>query len=130
MAEHRSSGAGMCVLVVDDDLEIRETVRQVLESEGYQVAAASDGAEALDLLHGGVVPRLILLDLMMPIMNGWQLREALRGDAKLETIPIVVFTGAGNAAANAESLQAAGYITKPVDLEPLLACVARFCRAA
>jgi CheY-like chemotaxis protein len=117
-----------CVLVVDDDLEIRETMRQILEVEGYQVAVASNGANALDLLHRGLAPRLILLDLMMPVMNGWELREALQRDSRLKTIPIVVFTGDGSAAAKAESGHAAGYITKPIDLEPLLACVAGFCR--
>jgi CheY-like chemotaxis protein len=119
--------AEKCILIVDDDVDIRETIRDVLEDEGYRVIVASDGANALGLLRRGVVPRLILLDLMMPVMNGWEFREELQRDPALSAIPIVVLTGDGSAAAKAEALHAASYVRKPVDLEPLLACIARLC---
>jgi CheY-like chemotaxis protein len=114
------------VLVVDDDVDIRETIRDALEFAGYRVLVASDGASALELLRRGEAPRVILLDLMMPIMNGWEFRAELTKDPALSAIPVVVLTGDGSAAAKAEAMQAASHITKPIDLEPLLACIARF----
>ena len=68
---------GAPILIVEDDADVRDTMVQVLESEGFSVRATRDGREALDALRAGLRPRLILLDLMMPVMNGWQFREQM-----------------------------------------------------
>jgi len=115
------SAPGKHLLVVEDDRDIRESVIEVLEDEGYVVSSASDGQQALALLRGGATrPHLILLDLMMPVMNGFQFREEQRRDAALADIPVVVITADVNARAKAESLGAAGFIQKPVKIQPLL----------
>jgi CheY-like chemotaxis protein len=109
------------VFVVEDDRDIRESVVEVLEDEGYVVSAASDGREGLLLLRRATPkPDLILLDLMMPIMNGFQFREEQRKDPELAAIPVVVITADVNARAKAESLGAAGFVQKPVKIQPLL----------
>jgi CheY-like chemotaxis protein len=79
-------------LIVDDDASIREALRQVLEGEGFTSIAASNGAEALARLAGGPVPRLILLDLMMPVMDGETTLATLKRDARYRDIPVVVMT--------------------------------------
>src|ERR1700733_13792148 len=83
------------VLVVDDDHDIRGTLSQVLEDEGYSTAAASDGREALRLLRAGLRPCIIFLDLSMPGMDGWDFRADQMADPDLRTIPVVVITAAG-----------------------------------
>jgi CheY-like chemotaxis protein len=82
------------VLIVEDDDDIRETLQQVLEQEGYVVDTAAHGREALEHLHNGHRPDVILLDLMMPVMDGWQFREAQQHDPQLATIPVVILTAA------------------------------------
>jgi CheY-like chemotaxis protein len=82
------------VLVVDDDEAIREATRLLLEEEGYVVEEARDGAEAMERLAAEPVPALILLDLMMPVMNGSAMLEALEAHADLSQIPVVIMTAA------------------------------------
>src|SRR3954470_12387725 len=85
------------VLVVDDDPDIRESVRLVLEDEGYEVEEAADGAAALALLRAATTrPDVILLDLMMPVMNGWQFRAAQLADDDLADIPVIVLSADSN----------------------------------
>ncbi len=114
------------VLFVDDDADIREGVVLLLEDAGFCVATAGDGREALELLRSGAPPpALIVMDLMMPEMNGWELREHLLRDAALAAIPIVVVTGDTRAEHRAEQLGAAGYLAKPFDGAALLEMVSR-----
>jgi CheY-like chemotaxis protein len=109
------------ILVVDDDADIRDTLAQVLEDEGYQVSSASNGLEALERLRtSSTIPALILLDLMMPVMNGWQFNEERKKDGRLGGIPLVVVTAAGDARDRAASIQAVRIIQKPIRLEDLL----------
>ncbi len=119
------------ILVVDDDLEIRETLRDVLEEEGYRVESAANGAEALLLLRRPdappVSPDLILLDLMMPEMNGWQFCEAQRGDPALSSIPVLIISAASLGAARG-SVAGNPLLKKPIELERLLAAVERYAR--
>jgi CheY-like chemotaxis protein len=111
------------ILVVDDNHDIRELVREILEFEGYVVVTASNGKEALERLGGVDLPSLILLDLMMPTMNGWEFRAEQLKDLRLASIPLVVLTGDGNASEKARVLRATSYIMKPVHLDSLLAIV-------
>jgi CheY-like chemotaxis protein len=109
------------ILVVDDDADIRDTLAQVLEDEGYRVVCASNGLEALEMLRSDpAIPALILLDLMMPVMNGWQFNEERRKDDRLARIPLVVVTAAGDARDRAASIKAVRIIQKPIRLEDLL----------
>ena len=109
------------LLVVDDDRGIRETLGEVLRDERYSVLLARDGGEALELLAAGPVPRLILLDLAMPGMDGASFLERQRSDPRLQRIPVVVFS----ADDRAPRTGAAGWLRKPVDLGDLLDTVAR-----
>ena len=114
------------VLLIDDDADIRAIVAQVLELEGYRVHTACDGAQALKNMRLGPPPRLILLDLMMPGMNGWQFRRAQLADPTLATIPVVVLSGGGGLSAEPDDIGAAGFLRKPIDLTTLLEVVDRF----
>jgi CheY-like chemotaxis protein len=108
------------VLVVDDEVDIRQAVSEVLADEGHQVTAAGDGAEALVMVRD-FQPQLILLDLMMPGMSGWEFRRLQKDDPDLSTIPVVVLSALGKDGA----LDAADYLQKPFDLEELLTAVRR-----
>jgi CheY-like chemotaxis protein len=116
-----------CVLVIDDDPAIREVVSTILALEGYPVVAAESGVEALKELRGGVRPCLILLDLRMPEMDGWELRALLKREPQLADIPVVVLSGDHDAAKAARSLSANGFLLKPVELTDLLHVVRRYC---
>jgi CheY-like chemotaxis protein len=105
------------ILVIEDDAAIRETLRLALEIEGYPVSTASNGQEGLSLLAKIPPPGLILLDLMMPVMNGWEFVEAIGRDRAFDMIPIVIITAFGDLVSSSESPPV---IRKPVDLAKLL----------
>ncbi len=111
------------VLVVDDDDELADVVRQVLRDAGHSVATVRHGAAALELTKH-ISPELILLDLSMPIMDGWSFVSQYRRNAK-RGARIVLLTGNQHAAEIARTLQADGYITKPFDMDDLVAIVER-----
>ena len=112
------------VLLVDDDMDIRETLRLLLEDAGYEVYVAENGREALELLTTStVLPGLILLDLMMPVMTGEEMLSALKAVNELASIPVTIVTASG---APRPKL-ASGLLTKPVDLDELLRIVAKHC---
>ncbi len=116
------------VLVVEDDRELREAVGSILQEEGCSVRSASNGAEALTLLRGQERPCIILLDLMMPVMNGWQFLEQRKSDVALEEIPVVVMSAyldmPGFAAPH---LPVEATLKKPLDLDRLLDLVNSHC---
>jgi CheY-like chemotaxis protein len=114
------------ILVVEDDPEIRESLCDVLDSEGYSVVAAANGREALDLLGEMGVPCLILLDLMMPVMGGGEFLGVLRSTDVIAKLPVVVVSAWHNQADQVRQ-QAQGFVNKPVALDCLLDVVARFC---
>ncbi len=111
------------IFVVDDDLDLRETLGELLTEEGYAIRLLENGRAALDLLRAGVRPRLILLDLMMPEMSGWEFREAQLQDEALRQIPVVVMTASRGF--DGVPLSAAEILLKPVGLTDILAAVER-----
>jgi len=118
------------VLVVEDDVDIRDALVGILREEGYATDAASNGVEALDRLRSDAPrPALILLDLMMPVMNGWQFRTAQKDDAALSDIPVIVISADASVRQKAESIGANGYLKKPIELDALLDLVAKYCAA-
>jgi CheY-like chemotaxis protein len=126
------SGESRCsgVLVVDDDADILEATQMVLEHTGHRVLTATDGQQALELLRAGQRPCLILLDLMMPVMDGWRFRAEQERDAALAEIPVVVLSGDGDAPNKASALHAAEHITKPISLDKLLELVRKYAGGA
>jgi len=111
------------LMIVDDDDEIREALEDVFAERGYSVIAASDGRQALARLEQGDRPDAIFLDLWMPVMNGWQLLEALAHNPQLNHIPCVVLTAARGQ--KARDLNVAEVLTKPVRLEQVLGLAER-----
>jgi len=113
------------VLIVEDDLDFRDHLAVLIRARGHEVELASDGEEALLRLHVGEPPSLILLDLMMPEMDGWTFRAHMLHDPKLAAIPIAVLSGAGNPG-EAEKLHIEHYLGKPVDLPALYRLIERY----
>lgn len=120
------------ILIVEDDADVSDALSLVLQDASYTVHCAGNGREALDHLRGGGrtdPPAVILLDLMMPVMNGHEFRAAQLADADLAGIPVLVLSGDGNVAQKAVAVHADGYLVKPVDVGTLLETVARHCRS-
>src|SRR4051812_12376876 len=92
----------------------------ILEVEGYEVTSAGNGREALDRLGGGPRPDLILLDLMMPVMTGWEFLDQRKQDPRLAAIPVVILSAVSDVAPDLGSLGAAACITKPIGEDRLL----------
>lgn len=108
------------ILVVEDDIDIREAIALLLADEGYEVACACDGSEALTYLHEGHTPALILLDIMMPVMDGYAFREAQKMEPALAAIPVVLLSASANLSQRARTLGAAAALEKPVQVEQLV----------
>jgi CheY-like chemotaxis protein len=116
------------VLVVDDDADIRQTVIEVLQESGHHATGASNGLEALERLRGTAeLPCVILLDLMMPEMDGEQFREEQLKDPLLSRIPVVVISAFRDSAERAKAMAAAGHLTKPVSLGALIGVINSVC---
>ena len=114
-----------CVLIVDDERDIRDAIAELLSEEGYEVHGASDGAEALTKARD-FHPGLVLLDLMMPGMDGWEFRDRQRVDPELAGIPVVVLSALGRV----PGVDAAAYLQKPFELDDLLTAVRVHAHAA
>jgi len=115
------------VLVVDDDARVRTALTTILRSQGYTVTTAASGKEALRYLKHNPPPCVILSDLVMPDINGPQLRMELERDPALASIPLVIMSGTHDTRAEAFFLNAAGHLSKPIRLAELLAVLQRFC---
>ena len=111
----------MSVLVVDDEDSIRDVVIAILEYAGYQAAGAVNGRDAIDCLKNNQGRfRLVLLDVMMPLMNAWDVLYEVRQDPALAAIPMIHMTAGSNARQKAMEQGAAGYLPKPIDIDALL----------
>ena len=116
------------VLIVDDDRNIREMLTEMLTDEGYAIATATDGLDALSQLRARPqVPCLILLDLMMPNMNGWEFCVAQQQDPRLSPIPVVVISARADLDRAVAQIPVAGHLSKPIDIDRLLHIVERHC---
>ena len=111
-------GNNATVLIVDDDQGIRQGLKALLETAGYQAVCAEDGWKALELLRAGLVPRCVVLDLMMPKLNGWDFMQELVNDARLPRIPNIVATAA--APHWGFPVPDAHVLRKPLDIDRLL----------
>ena len=118
------------VLVVDDEPAIRQLLDDLLSAEGHAVLSATDGRNALDKLRAGARPCVILLDLMMPLLDGWQTAQQLRSDPELRSIPFAVIAANPRYEADAYRMGAAAWLGKPVEIDALLETVEHLCQAA
>ena len=110
-------GTRPSVLLVEDDAEVRTSVAEILELEGFSVDTAVHGQQALDKLRSGAVPNVLLLDLMMPVMNGLELLQHLRAESELRAPPVIVLSA--NRGYEAEDLGVAAVVRKPFDIDEL-----------
>jgi len=114
------------VLIVEDDRDIREPMRELLQEEGFSVEVASTGTEALQMIQKSLAPGIILCDLMMPHMNGIEFVENLRAQDQAAAKRVVILSAANHAKTAAEKL-GVGFLRKPIDLEDLLKMVQQYC---
>ncbi len=113
------------VLIVEDDVDTREMLGRFLELEGFNVETAANGRQALDRLEAGPAASIIVLDLMMPVMDGWQFRREQARRESLANIPVIVVSAAGRD--RMHQIDANAFVSKPVDLEELLARIDEYC---
>jgi CheY-like chemotaxis protein len=113
------------VLIVEDDADLREMMAQLLTLEGYRSEAVANGREALEYLHNGNSPELILLDLMMPVMDGWEFRRRQQQDPALSNVPVVILSALDQS--RAAQMNGAAFLKKPLDFDHLLELVRRHC---
>lgn len=126
--DHLMSAAAP-VLVVDDDKDIRELICSSLAGEGYKTAFAGNGKEALAYLRSSEPrPGLILLDLMMPEMSGWEFRKLQQDDPAISGIPVAIITGVPGVEGKAAGIGVVDVLYKPSRVETLSALVSRFCK--
>ena len=112
------------LLIIEDDPDLRDALSELLSGEGYAVATAAEGEEGLERLHASPRPSLVLLDLMLPNMDGFEFRVRQLGDPEVADIPVVVFSGGGDLARKAAGLEPAASLMKPLDFDRLLDCIA------
>ena len=115
------------ILIVEDDAALREALSQVLADEGYDLLGARDGLEAVNCLKKGSRPDVILLDLSMPVVNGWEFRMFQKRDPELMDIPVILITAGGYTREEVAWLEPSALLAKPIDLPQLFSVVRRFC---
>ncbi len=130
MLNHMKEQGCRNVLVIEDDDDIRESIVEALSLEGYEVFSAADGQTGMDSLHKIPGPTLVLLDMMMPVMNGWQFINAQKAKARFADISVVVVSAVpvDKALLSAdELLPVEGMLQKPIHIDKLLAVVGQYC---
>lgn len=121
-----SEAAARSILVVEDDPELRELFRDVLEGEGFTVEVASNGAVAHARLRRPPLPALVILDLVMPGVDGWDLHARMRSDPALQELPIVVMSALEKGRDNAAMLGAKDFLAKPLSAADLVRVARRY----
>jgi CheY-like chemotaxis protein len=125
-ADARTTHPRHCpVLIVEDDADLREMMAQLLQLEGYRAETVANGRDALHYLSAGDRPDVILLDLMMPVMDGWEFRRRQVQDPSIARVPVVVLSALDQA--RAFDLGGTAFLKKPLDFDRLLELVRRFC---
>ena len=115
------------ILLAENDEDLRDSMTGKLRKAGYSVEAVANGREALEWLDSAAsLPKLLLIDLMMPVMDGWQFLDEQQKIPRAAAIPVVVLSASGSFAGRSESIP---FLRKPVALKPLLAVVARYCES-
>lgn len=123
-----ATGKGKKLLIVEDDPAIRETLAELLEIEGYSVDIAANGQEAMKyLLSASLLPDLIILDLMMPVMDGYQFRNEQKKLNHLASIPTIIMTADGKIADKQKSTNSSAYLKKPLDFNAVMETVKQYC---
>jgi CheY-like chemotaxis protein len=115
------------ILLIDDDPDTRAQLAEILREEGYLVATACDGLEGFEKLKTDCAPCVILLDLMMPVMDGWQFRVKQLSEPQLAKLPVIVLSATTGIRRHAAEMKAAGFLSKPFMLDRLLSAVQRYC---
>lgn len=116
------------ILVIDDDKEIRESLSDVLSDEGYTVVLAENGRDALNFLSStDQLPRLVFLDLMMPILDGQGFRKEQMSNPAISEIPTILFSANGQLDKRALEIGMTDFLKKPIDLDELLETAAKYC---
>jgi CheY-like chemotaxis protein len=114
------------VLIVEDDADLREMMAQLLSLEGFTAQTVANGRDALEYLEAGHHPEVILLDLMMPVMDGWEFRRRQRENPELAGVPVVVLSALDSS--RAVDLDGAAFLKKPLDFDRLLSLVRHYCQ--
>jgi CheY-like chemotaxis protein len=120
--------SGPAVLIVDDDFDVRDSLVDVLSDAGYEVVTAGDGKEALEKIRGGLRPALIILDLMMPVMDGFQFRSEQKADPQLASIPVIILTADRRVDGKDLPIDADAYVAKPTRIDRLMDAVKRLAK--
>jgi CheY-like chemotaxis protein len=121
-----SSAVAHCpILIVEDDADLREMMAQLLTLEGFRASTVANGREALEYLNQGDKPDVILLDLMMPVMDGWEFRRQQQANADLSKVPVIVLSALDQT--RAADVNAVAFLKKPLDFDRLLELVRQYC---
>ncbi len=113
------------ILLVEDEPDIRQDLAEILTDEGYEVATAPHGRDALEQMRTGPLPDLVLLDLMMPVMDGFQFRSAQLADPALADVPVVVLSGAADMLSQVQNIRARDVVRKPFRVDQVLRAIDR-----
>jgi DNA-binding response OmpR family regulator len=124
--DRTSSATCAPVLIVEDDEDLRDMMAQFLLVEGFRPETVSNGQEALDYLRKGPTPSVILLDMMMPIMDGWEFRREQQRDPRVANVPVIVLSALDRSRVG--DIGEAAFMKKPLDFDRLLDLVRRYCR--
>jgi chemosensory pili system protein ChpA (sensor histidine kinase/response regulator) len=121
----REAAKRCLVAIVEDDSEFRNMLRELLEEEQYRVVAVANGAEALEKLRGDTLPNVILLDVSMPVMDGFDFLRYRSEDPQLATVPVVLVTNAKPH--ERPTIGVNDVVRKPIDIDEILFAIKRYC---